>query len=87
MCQGEVKNARAMQLQSLSLTTTLWYNDNDKRLHLLLRPHVYDLKWRIGQLNDVPWFECFGVDIVHVVWMEDAWTGTAQDSLLARWIG
>lgn len=43
-------------------------------LELLLRAHINDLEWRIGQLNHMPWFECFGVYIVHIVWVKDART-------------
>lgn len=33
------------------------------------------------------WFECFGVDVVNVVRVEDARTGAIQNCLFTGWIG
>lgn len=51
------------------------------------RPHIDDGQWRIGcHLDDVAGTQGFGVDVVDVVGMEDAWLSAVEDCLFARGI-
>ena len=53
-------------------------------LILLLRPHVHNLQRRIHQLNNMPGLHRLGVNILHVMRVEDARLGAVQNGLFAR---
>jgi hypothetical protein len=61
---------------------------NTPRLSIsLLPPHINHLQRRIPQLHDMPRLECFGVDVVDVVGMEDTRFSAAENGLFPRGIG